>query len=236
MQTKYEKTLNFNPITRLLHSIRYKNLIAVVKSPELRSGPIKIVDIGCGTAKSYEVIASVRSDFKFVGVEPSVEFCKAANDRYSSNGNFEIINGYIQDNWDLLKSADVILGLESFEHIPESLVVRLCENIGECQFKVLYVTVPNEVGPAILIKNVGSWLMGYVRHKEYSWSETMHAGLYNLDRVKIHGTGHIGFDWRWLAATLRQNVIIEKYTRSPSRFVPRFASPSIGFICKPRQR
>ena len=44
--------------------------------------------------------------------------------------------------------------------------------------------------------------------------------------------GHKGFDWRWLAQTLRQNTTIVKMkTSSPANFIPKFISPSIGFIC-----
>ena len=95
----------------------------------------------------------------------------------------------------------------------------------------MYVTVPNEIGPAILIKNLGSFLMGYKRYKEYSIQETLYASIYELDRVARHGTGHKGFDWRWLAQTLRQNVTISRKITNPSQFIPKFISPSIGFIC-----
>ncbi|WP_434617647.1 class I SAM-dependent methyltransferase [Tabrizicola sp. M-4] len=232
MDTTYERTLGFNSITRFLHTTRYKNLRTVCQLPELR-GPIKVVDIGCGTAKSFEVISEVRSDFDYVGIEPLEEFCRVVSERHGHKANFKIVQGFVQDHWDILQDADLIIGLESFEHIPEPIVVRLCERIAACNFKVLYVTVPNEVGPAILVKNVGSWLMGYVRHKEYTWAETFSAAIYRLDDVTRHGTGHIGFDWRWLAATLRQNVRITGYTCSPSQLVPRFLSPSIGFLCRP---
>lgn len=74
--------------------------------------------------------------------------------------------------------------------------------------------------------------MGYPRYKEYSWAETFSASLYNLDKVERHGTDHKGFDWRWLAHTLRQNCKIKKITTSPLQIIPRFLSPSIGFICE----
>ena len=43
--------------------------------------------------------------------------------------------------------------------------------------------------------------------------------------------GHKGFDWRWFAQTLRQNVTIVKKISSPVDLIPKFISPSIGFIC-----
>ena len=61
--------------------------------------------------------------------------------------------------------------------------------------------------------------------------ETLAASIYELDQVKRHGTKHIGFDWRWLAQTLRQNVKIVRKTTSPLKIIPKFVSPSIGFVC-----
>ena len=115
--------------------------------------------------------------------------------------------------------------------MQEWLVVRTIESISKSSFMYLYITVPNEVGPALFIKNIGSALMGYTRYKEYKWRETFFASIYELDKVERHGTRHIGFDWRWLAQTLRQNVTIVKKTSSPANFIPKFISPSIGFIC-----
>mgnify|MGYP004181272689 CR=1 FL=1 len=62
----------------------------------------------------------------------------------------------------------------------------------------MFVNVPNEIGPAVLIKNIGSFLMGYLRYKEYSFMETIYASLYKIDKFKPHYDGHKGFDWRVL--------------------------------------
>ncbi len=228
----YEKTQSFNGITKFLHSIRYKNLSALVENiASTKSGKLKIVDIGCGPAKSYQVIKNLGIEFSYLGIELREDFSNLAIDRYSQYDNFQIINDSIENAFYIFNDADLIIGLETFEHIPESILVRTIEAIGKSNFGYLYFTVPNEIGPAIIIKNVGSLLMGYQRYREYKWSETFAAGTYNLDSVGRHGTGHKGFDWRWLAQTARQNCKIVKITKSPFQFVPKFISPSIGFIC-----
>jgi len=159
------------------------------------------------------------------------DFYDIAYEGYNQFENFKIIHDSIENQFEKFTDADVIICLESFEHIPEWLVVRIIEAISKVSFMYLYVTVPNEVGPAIFIKNIGSALMGYKRYKEYEWRETFYASIYELDKIKRHETGHIGFDWRWLAQTLRQNTTIVKKTSSPFDFIPKFISPSIGFIC-----
>lgn len=97
--------------------------------------------------------------------------------RYGNFDNFTVIDGSIENHFDKFDDADLIISLEGFEHLPEPLVVRTVEAIGKSNFKYLYVTVPNEIGPAILIKNVGSFLMGYGRFREYAWSETIAASF-----------------------------------------------------------
>ena len=193
---------------------------------------IKIVDIGCGPAKSYSYLSGLGLDFSYLGIELREDFASLALERYGDRSNFSIVCDSIENHYNLLDDADIIIGLESFEHIPESLVVRVVEAIAKSKFKYLYLTVPNEIGPAILIKNLGSFLMGYMRHKEYSWRETIAAACYDLDSVERHHVAHKGFDWRWLAQTLRQNCRIVEITRSPFNVIPTSFSPSIGFLCK----
>jgi len=228
----YDEMQNFNFITSFLHRTRFRNLEKlIIRASIEKKGKLKIVDVGCGHAKAYKIIKEQGIDFDYVGVELTKKFYDVAHDRFSQFENFNIIFDSIENQFEKFIDADVIIGLESFEHIPEPLVVRTIEAISKASFMYLYITVPNEVGPAILIKNIGSALMGYERYKEYEWRETFFASIYDLDRVERHGTGHKGFDWRWLAQTLRQNTTILKKTSSPANFIPKFISPSIGFIC-----
>lgn len=119
-----------------------------------------------------------------MGIELKEDFAELARTKYGQFENFEIICDSVENNFHAFDAADIIIGLESFEHIPEPLVVRTIEAIGQSNFKSLYITVPNEVGPAIFIKNVGSFLMGYKRYEEYRWTETFAASVYNLDTVR----------------------------------------------------
>ena len=228
----YEKNQNFNFIINFLHRTRFRNLEnLIIRASKEKKGKLKIIDVGGGASEAYKTITKLGIDFEYVGVDMCEEFCDIASQRYSQFENFKIIFDSIENQFDKFTDADVIIGLESFEHMKEWLVVRTIEAISKSSFMYLYITVPNEVGPAILVKNIGSALIGYKRYKEYEWRETFFASIYELDKVKRRNTGHKGFDWRWLAQTLRQNVTIVKKTSSPANFIPKFISPSIGFIC-----
>lgn len=229
---EYEQTQGFNLITRILHRTRYRNLESLVKRISKDKDRLNIVDIGCGPGGAFDAIMKLNLEFDYLGIELRKDFSDLASKRYQNYSNFRIICDSIENHLDKFDGVDLIIGLESFEHIPESIVVRVVEAIGKSDFGHLYVTVPNEVGPALFVKNLGSFMMGYTRYQEYTWAETFAASLYKLDSVGRHSTGHKGFDWRWLAQTLRQNMKITGNTTSPMKIVPKFISPSIGFLCK----
>ena len=228
----YENWQNKDFISQTLHRTRFFHLERIVKSAfnELKR-PLKIVDIGCGLCKAYKVISDLEIDFDYKGVELREDFYKLSIERYSSKDNFSIVQDNIENHFHLFENADLIIGLESFEHIHENLVVRIIEKISNTSFKYLYITVPNELGLAILIKNIGSYIMRYPRAKDYSLKETFYAATYELDKIERVYNDHKGFDWRWLAQTLRINLKIIEKIKSPYKFVPIFMSPSIGFLC-----
>ena len=231
MKSFYEKTQNFNKVTKFLHSTRYKNLEKIFQALLTLSDKPKVVDIGCAFGKSFEVLNNISCDFTYHGVEIRQDFVDIATERYSKHPNFDIRCCSVTDAFDLFSGADLIIGLETLEHIPENLVVDTLEAIAKSDFKYCYFTVPNEIGPAIMVKNIGSLIMGYIRHREYTWAQTLYAGFYKLDALPRHTTAHIGFDWRWLAQTIRHNMVISQRTKSPFQWIPSSLSPSIGFIC-----
>ena len=210
---------------------RYKNLEKIFQILLTLKEKPKVVEIGCAFGKSFEVLNRVSCDFTYHGIEIRQDFVDIAIERYGTYANFDIHCCSVSDAFDLFSGADLIIGLETLEHIPENLVVKTLEAIRKSDFKYCYFTVPNEVGPAIIIKNIGSMVMGYIRHKEYTWTQTLHAGMYRLDVLPRHTTAHIGFDWRWLAQSIRHNMVISQRTKSPFKWIPSCVSPSIGFIC-----
>lgn len=194
--------------------------------PEKR---LKIVDIGCAHAKSFELLNN-KFDITYVGIELDSNFSADAQKRYGEMHNFRVINDSITNHYNELNESDVIMAMETLEHIPEHSVVRIIENIAMARPKVFICSVPNKVGPIVFIKNIGSLMMGYVRHKEYTWKETFFASFYNLNKIK-HTKDHKGFDWRWLAHTIRHNMTIHEQFSSPFRYLPKMFSTSIIFIC-----
>lgn len=229
-ETWYERNQAHNAVTSWLHSLRYKRAIeTVLEVGRTLTRPVRVLDIGCGYGKLFDVLDPLLP-IEYTGIEIDRDFATIARERHS-NDNFTLVQESALTALGRCQPADVVTALETFEHIPEGDVVRLIEQIAAMRPAKLFASVPVEIGPAIWLKNVGSLVCGYVRHREYTWTETLWAGLYQLDRLPPHGTLHKGFDWRWLAQTIRQNMRIIQLVKSPCRWLP---AASVCFIAEPR--
>ena len=231
--THYEKTQNFNSVTRWLHSFRYRKIVQIFEqlTKELNR-PIRVFEIGAASGKLYSVL-NEQFDIVYSGVELKEDRVQVANERYGNNDNFSIVSGMAEDHIGSANQFDVVVALETMEHIPENNVVRIVEKIAESRPGMFVCSVPVEVGPIIWIKNVGSMLMGYhARYKNYKWSETFWSGLYRLDKVRTHELAHRGFDWRWLAQTIRYNMNDMEVFSLPFNLLPVALSPTVMFVAK----
>ena len=143
----YERDQDLNFITKFLHNNRNKNLISFMDEVVSQSNnkTIKILDIGPGLAKTFELL-DARYDINYLGVElDATNYASIATKRYGNKDNFKIIIDSIEKHYDKFSEQDLIIGLETFEHIPESLVVRIIEAINESKVRYFYATVPNEI-------------------------------------------------------------------------------------------
>jgi SAM-dependent methyltransferase len=217
----YEERQRFNRVVAWLHSFRYRQIVALFDrmAREAQGQQIKVVEIGCAHGTLFATL-NERFHIAYTGIENDASLAEVAKRRYGHQPNFRMIQDSVQNALDYLQNADVLVALETLEHIPEHEVVWITEAVAAAQPKLFVCSVPVEIGPAIWLKNVGSFVTGYMRHKEYRWSETWWAGLYQLDKLPPHGTGHKGFDWRWLAQTIRHNMKITKISKLPFGFLP----------------
>jgi SAM-dependent methyltransferase len=235
--SEYRSNQGASAINRYLHKVRYRELRRFL-SLVLTGAEPKIFEAGCGYGEAVDVIRSVLGGrpFRYYGVDYWATFIDEANaSRSSAEVRFEYrdLRDMADENVQLPESPDCIIALETLEHVTEYDVPKVIDWLARMKAPAL-ITVPNEVGPAVLIKNLGSAVMGYRRHREYRMQDTFNAAFGRLERLRAHGTGHLGFDWRWLLSILKQRYRVEVRT-SPLSFVPRSLSPSIFFYCWPRE-
>ena len=236
-QSEYERNQSFNAIVRWLHSFRYKHIVDIFRKLPSRGieNPVSVLEIGCAHAKLYGVL-NEQFQIDYCGVDIRDSLLSIARGRYGQNDNFRVVVGSATSREVLAGHGqpDVVIALETLEHIPEHDVVRIIESIAQLRPRLFVCSVPIEVGPAIWLKNVGSFLTGYSRHREYSWRETFWSGLYKLDKFPPHRTSHKGFDWRWLAQTIRHNMAIKETRLFPLPFLPAGLSTTVFFVAAPR--
>jgi len=236
-EIQYERDQRFNAVVSWLHTFRYTNILGVFGQLGSETSPeaIRVVDIGCAHAKLFSLLDE-HYRIEYTGIEVDSTFVDAARSRYGHKPNFSVVQDSATVALAQIGGADVVVALETLEHIPEHDVVRIIEAVAALRPRVFVCSVPVEIGPAIWLKNIGSWLSGYMRHTEYRWQETFWAGLYQLDKLPPHETGHKGFDWRWLAQTIRHNMRIIEIRKFPMRFLPAALSTSVFIVAEPRRR
>jgi hypothetical protein len=152
---EYRAAQAYNPITAWLHRRRYAALKDVF-SRFSQTFPTRIVEIGRGEAKAFGLL-NQRFAIDYVGIEPARSFVDAARAAYGRHANFRIIEGRIEDHFEVIKEGSVVLALEVFEHIKERRVVRIIEQIAKAKPAAFICSVPVEIGPSLWIKNLGSF-------------------------------------------------------------------------------
>src|SRR5689334_8668582 len=129
VETQYEKNQSFNAIMAWFHSLRYKNILEVFSPLDFTSArPIKVVDIGCAHAKLFSVL-DPKFQIDYVGIETDGGFVDVARERYFRKPNVSIIHASAITALEKIAHPDIIVALETLEHIPERDVVRLIEKI-----------------------------------------------------------------------------------------------------------
>lgn len=226
---RYEQIQNKNFVTRFLHSFRYKELQRFTKQ-EFGGKSVRVLDLGCGPGGAFPALREVIDVSEYVGVDVMADFIQVANDRHQDERATFKLADITEDNFDF-SGFDLIIALETFEHIVEGKLVRVIERIAKSDAHRVACSVPVEIGPAVAIKNYGSRLMGYNR-RSGSFIETLFAATYQLNRVPTHDNGHTGFNWYWLEQTLRHNLEIIESRSLPYAWVPKPFAPTVLFKCK----
>ena len=233
--TEYERRQDFNAVTRRLHGFRTRELCRVIAEPSPICDPVRVLELGCGTARTLGALSGLREIVHYHGVDIEPDRIAAAEARASDlpvDASFSV--EAVAPGMRLPFSPDVVAALELLEHLPEDEVGPLLAWLANLDAQRYVFSVPIEVGPALLIKNVGSALMGYIRHRDYAWRETLWASVYRLDKLPPHDTRHNGFDWRWLRAVIRRHFDLVRIRKSPFGWTPACVAPSILFVAKRR--
>jgi len=237
-EVKYDKNQDFNRITRFLHSFRHDAVGEYIAelAREIPDRPVRVLDVGCATGKTYEKLEAARYRIDYTGFDYKEEFIAAANMRHGSKPNATFLQANAADpSMYTPGSADLVISLETMEHMPERDVVRAVENICHIVKPRLFIaSVPVEIGPSLWVKLLGAKAMRYKR-TPYTFSHAINAGLYRLNKLPAHKTSHRGFNWFWLEQTIRHNAPIRETRSLPFRWIPKQLTPTVMFVAEPVQ-
>jgi len=235
-ETAYERNQQYSALTRYLHGFRFRQMMKIVGElrSEIPDRPLQVFEIGAAAGKLYATL-DAHFPIEYRGIELDEAFVQKAIERHGARPNFEIRHGSAADPalWSGPR-PDLVVALETLEHIPERYVFRVIENVAAAAPRRFIASVPVEVGPAIWIKNLGSLVTGYNRHKGRPWSEVFWGSVYATNRLPVHGTGHRGFDWRWLGHTIRHYMNVREIRKSPFQWVPSPFAMSVMFVAESR--
>ncbi len=226
--TRYEQRQSQNRLLTWVHSLRYRHLVRLLEDlPQ----PISVLEIGCDSGRLYDTLKA-HYDIRFTGIDVAEDRVAIARERYRGDPNFSAHLGSAADLLPLDGPYDVIVALETFEHIAEPDVITILAAIAKMAPRRFICTVPVEIGPAVFFKNLTSVLTGYIRHRDYTWRDTFWASVYRLDNVPVHNRRHIGFDWRWLAYSVHFFMPTMRRRNLPFRFLPAALSNSVLLVAE----
>jgi SAM-dependent methyltransferase len=233
VQTAYEKSLSHNALVAWFHGRRYARLVKLLGTRTPPEQTIRLLEIGCGVGRLYgELRGSLQ--LAYTGVELDAALAAEAQARYGGCEGFRALHGDAVDLLPTLPAADVVVALETLEHVPAAGVERILDAVATMRPGLFVCSVPVELGPSLWAKNLSSVVMGYSRHREYSWPETWWAGVGRLDKLPAHTTWHKGFDWRQMVASIKRRMRVTRAESLPAGWLPVGLGTSVFLVAEPR--
>src|SRR5215211_3481014 len=204
LPSSYEEQTYANPyfIVSYPHKVRFRTAVDAL----IEARPARLLDYGAGDG--HLLVEAVRKGLgteRITAYEPVEEFSHQLSKKISDHGLGDRIR-LITDRAELKQPFDYIVCLGVLEHMPlpeRQAFYDICD-VTLSQAGEVLIDVPVEVGPTLLVKNLGRrFLKG--REKEYAPTELIRIaaggmvydpGRFNPsdERTWIHS--HKGFHYR----------------------------------------
>jgi SAM-dependent methyltransferase len=228
-----------NFLTRLAHGGRYRRTLELAS--DVRGGVA--IDFGCGDAMILRRAHDAGIARSGYGVDSDPAMRESAAAAFAGVDGFRFVAPEELSAVVAPGSCDLAFCTEALEHIPRpglilDQIVRYCRPGAR-----VIVTVPIEVGPSLLGKQIGRYLAGLRRpygYEKYTVRELISAALLwnprgfessHLDESAVM-TGHKGFDFRALAAELRARMQIERTVYSPFPTLGPMLNSTVMWRCR----
>ena len=227
----YNERLFKGGIRKYFHEARFIWLQKALKKMDIKNG--SVLELGCydGKMLSYLPFEPVHYSGYDANWENGLELAKERWGQHSSYAFY-----YCNDIKSFNPSAtvhDITVCMETLEHLPladlEAYLLKIRESTG----KYVFITVPNEKGPLVMLKYaIKKWFLAV--DEPYRFKELMYASVGKLSRVERKEFGHKGFDHEQLSATLAKYFRIISIEPLPFSLLPAWMNFSIGIIAAPK--
>ena len=232
------------------HGSRFRLAAKLAIAARAGGAPGKLLDFGCGDGT---FVAMAHTHFaETVGADVDAEQIVECRARLGALRGVRFVTTALLDAAEHAGAYDVVMCMEVLEHCTDQDRARV---LGRLRRLVaaggrIIISVPIEVGPALVGKQVFRALAAWRGHGDYHHRETytpremIAAALArpNLARAIYTVTGrngaytycgHKGFDWRVLEREIRERFSVERRLFSPLPLVGSLLNSQVWFVCTP---
>ncbi len=225
-------------LTRLAHRSRYSTVLDIIRGVQYT----RALDYGCGDGWLLKMAYEQNLVKEGLGVDIEPLMLSTCRETFAGIPGFEFCQPHEISQKISLNSCDLILCTETLEHVeePERVLQQiLTYSKSDAQ---LVVSVPIEIGPSLLFKQLGRYFAnrkGDYGYERYTPSELFSASIL-WDATSFPSThsqkapirSHKGFDYRKIDKLLQQNVKIERRILSPFPWLGNMLNSTIIWICQ----
>jgi SAM-dependent methyltransferase len=209
----------------------------------------RLLDYGCGDGTFLAVISDLFPNAMGTDADQrQVENCKQRFEKITSL-SFKSVQELTDPGYQ--QFFDVVICTEVLEHCLDAEANKLLHNLnGLCaQGGIIIISVPVEIGPALIVKQVVRMIAGWRRIGYYEYRErytpkdfwrmlfadadTSIARVVHSYGNAIGFHGHHGFNWRTLETRISRLLTISTVRFSPLGWSRGFLSSQVWFVCNP---
>jgi SAM-dependent methyltransferase len=211
----------------------------------------RLLDYGCGDGTFIALTHGTFARAVGADIDPGqLEECRR---RFVDLDRVEFVRTNELDDARHQQAYDVVTCMEVLEHCTDEERVRVLDHLHQLVAPAGFVviSVPIEIGPALLGKQLFRAIAAFRGHGDYQHRETyspfelaaaalsrpnLARARYTINRPEgpIRYCGHKGFDWRILEKEVQDRYTIERRLFTPMPMLGRVLNSQVWFVCRSR--
>jgi SAM-dependent methyltransferase len=218
-----------DPLRRLSHGRRFRLASSLVEV----SKDSRVLDFGGGDGAFLTLLFQQASiSFDAVLFEPHMKV--SADHNFAHLARWEAVVSYAKE-----RQFNLVFCQEVMEHFSPQREDQALAQIASVMApdSRLILSVPVEIGPVALIKNIGRWKYRKNAVDIYSYRNLVKSllGLPIPDtRCGDDFLSHMGFYYKDFKTVLERYFVIDRIIGSPFTRLPPILNSQVFFVCRPR--